>query len=125
MNALIQSALLGLVTACACVILRMLKPEYAFVTGLAGSLCAFALAIPALTEIVRGIAQIAGMAGIEGEIALLLRACAIIVVCEFSAAACREANLSMLAGRIEFGGRAFVCAMALPKLVSLLGSLPA
>lgn len=123
MLSLMQAALLAMLTACMCVLLRSVKPEFAFLCGIAGSLAAFALALPSLREIVSGLRQIAGLSQMDESVSALVRACAVVLVCEFASAVCRDAGQAALAGRIEFCGRAFLGAMCVPVMLSLLNSL--
>lgn len=123
MQSLLQAALMGVITAFLCVLLRSMRPEYAFVTGAAGSLATFAMALPALKEAVAGLMQISVSGAISESIAMCLQAAAVVLLCEFSASICRDAGENALAGRVEFCGRAFLCAMCVPVMVSLVNSL--
>lgn len=123
MQSLIQAALVCTITACLCAAMRSLKPELVFPCAAAGALGAFAFLLPALREIVSGIAQIASAQDMQGDMARLLQACAAVIVCEIAACACRDAGQAMLAGQIELCGRVFLCALCIPVVRTLLGSL--
>lgn len=123
MQELMQAALIGVMTAFICVVMRSLKPEFAFAAGAAGSVCALLLALPALRETAGGLMEIAAAGKMDESAALCLRAALIVLLCEFAASLCRDAGENTLAGRVEFCGRAFLCAMSVPLLSDIVASL--
>ena len=122
MNEIFQAALLVIATSLICVLLRSIKPEFSFFAGAAGALAVLILSLPMLRSAVEGIGRIS-MEGELGEGARqCIRAMAIVVVCEFSAALCKDAGQNALAGQISFFGRAALCALCIPVFAGLLAS---
>lgn len=123
MQAVLQIALVGTVTAALCVVLKTLRPEFAFAAGAAGSILLFMLALPALRETIDGLRRISTAGRIGESAQICLKAALIVLLCEFVASICRDAGENALAGRIEFCARAFLCAMCVPVMSSLVSSL--
>jgi len=123
MHSVLQIALVGALTAALCVVLKSLRPEFAFAAGAAGSILLFMLALPALRDAMEGIRQISAAGKIGESAEICLKAALIALLCEFVASICRDAGENALAGRIEFCARTFLCAMCVPVMSSLVSSL--
>lgn len=120
MHQLLQAAMLAAATALLCVLLRSIKPEFAFLTGSAGGVCVLLLALAPIREIAQALRGLS-ISGQIGEIAqLCLRAASVVLVCECTAAFCRAGGEEFLAGRIEFFGRVLMCAMCVPVMLSFV-----
>lgn len=102
-------------------LLRRMKPELASVLALAGSVLVAALLLPALAEVVQGIAALAQLGGLaDGYMAHLLRVCGVSLLADFAAQTCRDAGEGGLAMKVELAGRVTLMALALPFMQALL-----
>lgn len=124
MQTVFQVSLLCVLTACVCVLLKTHRPEFAFLAGAAGSLCAFVLILPPLRETVEAMSGLTARIpalGASGQ--AILRVLAVALVSEFASAVCRDAGENALAGKVELCARVAVAAMAVPLVAELLRSL--
>lgn len=124
MQTVFQVSLMCVLTACVCVLLKTHRPEFAYLAGAAGSLCAFALILPPLRETVEAMSGLTASApGLAENGRTILRVLAVALVSEFASAACKDAGESALAGKVELCARVAVAAMAVPLVAELLRSL--
>ncbi|MBR0081933.1 MAG: hypothetical protein IJP98_04240 [Clostridia bacterium] len=113
--------LIALIGTSVCLLLRAVRPEYAFFAAVAtGCLLLMPILSEALgvTETIRALGERFGVS--DAYAAVLLKMIAITYLTSFGASLCRDQGLSALAGKLEFGGRIAVVACALPSLVTLL-----
>ena len=123
MQATLQITFIGVLTALMCILLRAQKKEFAFIAGAAGSILLFMNVMPVLRGMIEELMSITAHGEIGESAQLCLKAALITLLCEFAASFCRDAGENMLAGRIEFGARVFLCAMCVPVMSSLVASL--
>ena len=123
MQSILRITFIGVLTALLCSLLRAVKKEYAFIAGAAGSILLFMIILPTLRGAIEGLMHITAKGDIGESAQLCMKAALIALLCEFAASFCRDAGENMLAGRIEFGARVFLCAMCVPVMSSLVASL--
>ena len=97
-------------------ILRRLRPEAGGGVSLA--------ALPALSALVRGIASLSAMSGLDDSfMQQLLKIAGLSLLLDFAAQTCRDAQEEALALKVEFAGRVLLLSSALPVLQALLSQL--
>lgn len=102
-------------------ILRVDRPEIAFVVAMAAGLIALLWSMPELTEAVEAMTSLSQKAGIgEDATQRMLRAAGIALLCEFGAQLCKDSGEGLLASRIEFGGRISILALSVPLIIDLV-----
>ena len=97
-----------------------------FVNGVslgAGAIVLLA-ALPALSALVRGIASLSAMSGLDDSfMQQLLKIAGLSLLLDFAAQTCRDAQEEALALKVEFAGRVLLLSSALPVLQALLSQL--
>ena len=103
-------------------ILRRLRPEAGWGVSL-GAVVLLA-ALPALSALVRGIASLSAMSGLDDSfMQQLLKIAGLSLLLDFAAQTCRDAQEEALALKVEFAGRVLLLSSALPVLQALLSQL--
>ncbi|MFR4293534.1 MAG: SpoIIIAC/SpoIIIAD family protein [Christensenellales bacterium] len=103
-------------------ILRHLRPEAGWGVSLGAGAIVLLAALPALSALVRGIASLSAMSGLD-EIQQLLKIAGLSLLLDFAAQTCRDAQEEALALKVEFAGRVLLLSSALPVLQALLSQL--
>ena len=99
-------------------ILRRLRPEAGWGVSLGAG------AIVALSALVRGIASLSAMSGLDDSfMQQLLKIAGLSLLLDFAAQTCRDAQEEALALKVEFAGRVLLLSSALPVLQALLSQL--
>ena len=81
-------------------------------------------ALPALSALVRGIASLSAMSGLDDSfMQQLLKIAGLSLLLDFAAQTCRDAQEEALALKVEFAGRVLLLSSALPVLQALLSQL--
>lgn len=81
-------------------------------------------ALPALSALVRGIASLSAMSGLDDSfMQQLLKIAGLSLLLDFAAQTCRDAQEEALALKVEFTGRVLLLSSALPVLQALLSQL--
>ena len=99
-------------------ILRRLRPEAGWGVSLGAG------AIVLLAALVRGIASLSAMSGLDDSfMQQLLKIAGLSLLLDFAAQTCRDAQEEALALKVEFAGRVLLLSSALPVLQALLSQL--
>jgi stage III sporulation protein AD len=101
-------------------ILRRLRPEAGWGVSLGAGAIVLLAALPALSALVRGIASLSAMSGLDDSFMQQLLKIALL---DFAAQTCRDAQEEALALKVEFAGRVLLLSSALPVLQALLSQL--
>ena len=101
-------------------ILRRLRPEAGWGVSLGAGAIVLLAALPALSALVRGIASLSAMSGLDDSFMQQLLKIAGLY---FAAQTCRDAQEEALALKVEFAGRVLLLSSALPVLQALLSQL--
>ena len=81
-------------------------------------------ALPALSALVRGIASLSALSGLDDSfMQQLLKIAGLSLMLDFAAQTCRDAQEEALALKVEFAGRVLLLSSALPVLQALLSQL--
>ena len=98
-------------------ILRRLRPEAGWGVSLGAGAIVLLAALPALSALVRGIASLSAMSGLDDSfMQQLLKIAGLSLLLDFAAQTCRDAQ-------VEFAGRVLLLSSALPVLQALLSQL--
>lgn len=110
----------GILAIVLCVVVKRLKPESAFGISLAAGIVIIAAAVSALAPSVSAVTELAGAAGIDGELTMILfKALAICYIVTLSADCARDAGETALGAKLELAGRAAIAAVSLPAFTNL------
>ena len=102
-------------------ILRRLRPEAGWGVSLGAGAIVLLAALPALSALVRGIASLSAMSGLDDSfMQQLLKIAGLSLLL---AQTCRDAQEEALALKVEFAGRVLLLSSALPVLQALLSQL--
>lgn len=105
-------------------ILRRLRPEAGCGVSLGAGAIVLLAALPALSALVRGIASLSAMSGLDDSfMQQLLKIAGLSLLLDFAAQTCRDAQEEALALKVEFAGRVLLLSSALPVLQALLSQL--
>ena len=104
-------------------ILRRLRPEAGWGVSLGAGAIVLLAALPALSALVRGIASLSAMSGLDDSMQQLLKIAGLSLLLDFAAQTCRDAQEEALALKVEFAGRVLLLSSALPVLQALLSQL--
>ncbi len=118
--AAVKVVVLCVAGALVCVLLRVQKPEFRPVVGIAVALAAFGLILPELKDAVQTLRLLTQQTDAGGEeLLVLLRATGIALIAEAGAQLCRDADEQALAGRVYLAGRTALLGMSVPLLLAL------
>ena len=105
-------------------ILRRLRPEAGWGVSLGAGAIVLLAALPALSALVRGIASLSAMSGLDDSfMQQLLKIAGLSLLLDFAAQTGRDAQEEALALKVEFAGRVLLLSSALPVLQALLSQL--
>lgn len=94
-------------------ILRRLRPEAGWGVSLGAGAIVLLAALPALSALVRGIASLSAMSGLDDSfMQQLLKIAGLSLLLDFAAQTCRDAQEEALALKVEFAGRGAGCSPA-------------
>ena len=97
-------------------ILRRLRPEAGWGVSLGAGAIVLLAALPALSALVRGIASLSAMSGLDDSfMQQLLKIAGLSLLLDFAAQTCRDAQEEALALKVEFAGRVLLLSSALPS----------
>ena len=119
----LEAALLCAGTAALCVLLRAVRPEFAFAAALAGGIGALLLLVTPLGAALSEARALAERTGLGASASLLVSACLAVLAGDVLASLCRDAGETALAARVELCARVAVTAMSLPLLGELVEAL--
>ncbi len=118
--AAVRAVVLCVAGAMVCALLRVQKPEFRPMVGIAVALAALGLILPELSEAADTLKMLfAQTQPGEGELEVLLRATGIAMIAEAGAQLCKDADEQALAGRIYLAGRVVLLGMSVPLLIGL------
>ncbi|RQD76388.1 MAG: stage III sporulation protein AD [Candidatus Syntrophonatronum acetioxidans] len=121
---IIQIAALGLLTAAVVIFLKETRPEMAVILSLALGILIFIFLINYIADILRTLEELTLRADINIiYLNTLLRIMGIAYIAEFSAQVCRDAGEGATASKIEFAGKVFILALALPLIMVVLETI--
>lgn len=121
MTVLIKVAFLGIAGVLLALQFRGGRAEYATYIGLAVSVIIFGFCLRQVESVTAQFLRIKGyLDGMEGYLAILLKAVGITYICEFSADICRDAGYQAVAGQIEVLGKLTVLFAGLPVLFAVI-----
>lgn len=120
MNA-VYASLICVAGAVCCVILRQQRPEFAIIAAISAGLAAIFTCMEDVKTATAAIEALAE-ADITGTnyIPVMLKACGISMIAEFSSQICQDAGESALAGKIKLALRLALAAMAIPLVSDVL-----
>lgn len=102
-------------------ILKQVKPEFAFLAQLG---CGILLVSTVLPDVIKAAQRLCNMSGSgyadAGLPVLLIKIAAVTVVFQFISELCRDFGQGSLASNVEFAGKAAAVTMALPVLEGLV-----
>ena len=112
-----------------CAALRPSRPEMAVVTALAAGIMLLLMMSGSLRNVIDSLTRIADNAGLSAaHFGVVLRVIGMAYLSEFAVSACKDAQETALAAKVEMAGRLAMVAISLPLLTSVLdagaGMLP-
>jgi len=102
-------------------LLKPIRPEFSFMTGLAICLFLFGAAMGGFSEVVLGLSGLSGYLGEQGGyLKLLLKMFGVTYLCEFCAGLCKDAGQGAIAGQVELWGKLCIMAAGIPVIYSVI-----
>lgn len=121
MEQTIQIILLCIGAALVCAMIRIQRPELAMAVSLAVGLSVLMASQDSIREIIRSVRSFLSFASAQsGEIAVILKAAGLTILCELGVQICCDAGESALAGRIRLACRIAILSMCLPYMTKLV-----
>lgn len=100
------------------------KSEVAFFIMLASGIIIFLFCLGQLGEIINFLKSISEKAGIDTVyLGIVLKILAIAYLASFASEICKDAGAGSLASKVEFSGKIFILALAIPILMAVLNSI--
>lgn len=100
------------------------KSEVAFFIMLASGIMIFLFCLGQLGEIINFLKSISEKAGIDTVyLGIVLKILAIAYLASFASEICKDAGAGSLASKVEFSGKIFILALAIPILMAVLNSI--
>lgn len=104
--------------------LRRARPEAGAALALAAGVMVALMALPALGQVVGGLAALARTGGVSDRyMAQLLKVTGVSMLADFAAQTCRDAGEEGLAVKTELAGRVMLLSLALPFMRTLLSQV--
>lgn len=114
-------AVLGVVTALVCVMLKQYKPEFAMAVGICFSCILLLYLLGRFDGISELFARLSGASGIPNEFfSALIKGLGISLIVTFAADSCTDAGQASLASKIEFAGRLAILYLCLPMINEII-----
>ena len=107
-----------------CAALRPTRPEMAVVTGLAAGIVLLLMMSGSLGAVIDSLARIADDAGVSmAHFGVVLRVIGMAYLSEFAVSACKDAQETALAAKVEMAGRLAMVVLSLPLLVAVFDAV--
>ncbi|HHV78953.1 MAG TPA: stage III sporulation protein AD [Firmicutes bacterium] len=121
---ILRIAALALLGVCLIALLRQQRPEFAPPATVVVGIVILLVVVQRLGSMVAVFAEAASGAGILGDFTgLVLKITGIAYVADFTAQACRDANESAIAAKVELAGKIIILSLALPLVTSILQTI--
>lgn len=115
---------LTLISLCAVVILRSLKPEWSTFIRIAAIVVLFSVAIPMISAVINYIRELISLDGGQfldsGAFEILIKAVCIAMLTHFCASVCRDAGETGLAALSEMAGKIEIILLSFPLIKEIL-----
>lgn len=109
-----------LTALCINLLIHRLRPEFAPLTVAASGILFGVYVLQEAVNTVTALSSLAAQKGLSGYLELLLKALAMAVACQLTAALCRDCGESALAEKAELAGKLSILALAVPLAAQLL-----
>ncbi|MCI8633753.1 MAG: hypothetical protein HFE64_09790 [Lachnospiraceae bacterium] len=117
----LKITVLGVIGAILVITLQQQKKEIALLLAIAVGICMLMESSRGLSQLLSGLQELAGKAGLSGrQMKLLFKLLLSSYVIEFGSEICKDAGQQALAAKIQLGGRLIMATMALPVFTSLI-----
>lgn len=117
----IRVAVVGVLAAVLCIIVRKTHPEIALQIGLAAGVVILMMLMESLSESVAYIKSFADSLGdAYSSIGIVLKVVGVAYICEFAASALKDAGENAIAKKVELGGKIVIIALTLPLMTGFI-----
>lgn len=100
------------------------RSDLAVLIMLAAGILVFIFCLTELSQIISFLKNIAEKAGFDiVYLGIVLKILAIAYLASFASEICKDAGVSSLASKVEFAGKIFILALAIPILMAVLDSI--
>ena len=104
-----------MIAAFLAVLLRHQKPEFAMAVGVLTGIAVLLLIISKIVPVLDTLRDMLDAAGLPGEYGqILFKALGLCLLTQLAADACRDANETAIAGRVELAGRVMIVSLCIP-----------
>ena len=110
-------ALLGVITV---VVLRVFRPEYATVAGIAVGLLLLAGALIPLADVLNSVTAMAEGTGFSVYSSVILKSMGIGILAQTTADVCRDSGVGTIAAKVEFAAKLIILLLCAPIIKTLL-----
>lgn len=118
---ILQIVGIALVTTVATLLLKQLKPEYAVLVGVCGSVLLLIITVDYLTQIIGVFNLLMQKTGISSNLfSIVIKIIGIGYLIEFTANLCADAGMGGLSEKVLLAGKLLIFAMSLPILYNII-----
>lgn len=112
---------IGIITVFSYIVIKQLKPEFAIIVGLAGSIILLFSISDSIISVINSFASLVAKTGINTELfSLVLKIIGIGYLTEFAANLCMDSGCNSIADKILLAGKILIMIVALPIITNLI-----
>lgn len=121
---ILQTVGIGVLATILVIVIRQYRPEIALQLSLVVGLIIFLLVLGQIRPIIDVIEQLSSQANINlVYLGTILKIVAIAYITEFGAQICRDADVGIIASKIELAGKVLITVLAIPILVAIMETI--
>jgi len=118
---IVQIVSIGIIGALLTVMLKKYSPEISAVAALATGVIMIMLIVSEVGPVIDVLKRMADISGIDNTyIEVVLKVVAISYISEFGVEICNDAGVSLIASKIELGGKVLIMAISAPVFLDFL-----
>lgn len=118
---ILQIVGIGMVTAIATLLLKQIKPEYAIIVSMCGTILLLMLTVDYLTQVIGVFNTIVQKTGLSSNLfSIIIKIIGIGYLTEFTANLCQDSGIGGVGDKVLLAGKLLIFVMSLPIIYNIL-----
>ena len=114
----------GLIALIIIIIIKQYRPEFTIYVSIAAGVIILLLIANKLTAIINLLTSLANRTSINNEfLTLLIKITGIAILTEFASSICKDSGETVIASKVDIGGKVIIIALSIPIISSLLETI--